>query len=275
MDKYVIDKMTQEHNGKVYAFPLGAMAENIQTNELYQFISKEEKSKISEIDTIKQSFQDGCDILVSTCTTYGATPESNSPSDISAAIIKIYNDRYKAGRIQGQQDVIGDPGAYGIDQIKALYLHEQSMQSFSDFCNNLELISSAAATVTEDSKNADVVYQIPVSADKLLYGIAFTLEYIAHNDTDHYASARFDYSLTTVEGESIVEAGKTNANNTDASGIADSIYIDLLQNPFDTKYEYLNLRLSANIEVHLGRLADETGGAHAAVNFYDIQARYK
>lgn len=66
------------------------------------------------IEMIKQSFQDGCDTLVSACTTYGATPASNSPSDISAAIKKIYDDRYSDGRTKGQEDVITNPSEYGL-----------------------------------------------------------------------------------------------------------------------------------------------------------------
>ena len=83
-----------------------------------------------ETKSIKQSFQDGCNTLVSKCTELGVTPVSNSPSDISNAIQTIANNQWSAGntngwsaghtagynegRTQGQQDVISNPGGFGI-----------------------------------------------------------------------------------------------------------------------------------------------------------------
>lgn len=118
MDKYVVKEAAQEHKGKTYYFPLGAKAENIETNQLRQFVSAEEKEKIGEIDSIKQSFTDGCNTIVAGCTTYGAAPASNSPSDIVDAIGLIYQRRYDAGYAdgiqQGHEDVVNDPAGYGI-----------------------------------------------------------------------------------------------------------------------------------------------------------------
>lgn len=57
-----------------------------------------------EIDEIKRVFQDGCNMLVSTCTACDETPASNSPSDISAAIMEIYEKRYSEGYRQGTED---------------------------------------------------------------------------------------------------------------------------------------------------------------------------
>lgn len=57
-----------------------------------------------EVSSVKQAFTDGCNVLVSACTTYGATPASNSPAHISAAIAKIYNNRYISGYNQGIED---------------------------------------------------------------------------------------------------------------------------------------------------------------------------
>ena len=48
-----------------------------------------------------ENFQDGCDTIVAGCTTYGATPTSNSPTDIVNAIKKIYTDRYNTGHSVG------------------------------------------------------------------------------------------------------------------------------------------------------------------------------
>lgn len=70
--------------------------------------------KNNDLDTLEQSFQDGCDTIVGGCTTYGSTPSSNSPTDIVNAIKNIYDNRYTAGRTQGQNDVKNNPSAYGI-----------------------------------------------------------------------------------------------------------------------------------------------------------------
>ena len=68
----------------------------------------------NDLDTLEQSFQDGCDTIVGGCTTYGSTPSSNSPTDIVNAIKNIYDNRYTAGRTQGQNDVKNNPGSYGL-----------------------------------------------------------------------------------------------------------------------------------------------------------------
>ena len=60
------------------------------TNQLYQ-----------NITNIKQSFQDGCNILVSKCTELGVTPSSNSPTNISNAIQTIANNQWSAGNTNG------------------------------------------------------------------------------------------------------------------------------------------------------------------------------
>lgn len=70
------------------------------------------------IEEIEQSFQDGCDVIVSGCTSYGSTPASNSPADIVSSIGDIYNNRYNSGynsgRTQGRNDVKNNPTAYGL-----------------------------------------------------------------------------------------------------------------------------------------------------------------
>lgn len=55
----------------------------------------------SEIASVKQSFQDGCNILVSKCTELGVTPSSNSPTNISNAIQTIANNQWSAGNTNG------------------------------------------------------------------------------------------------------------------------------------------------------------------------------
>ena len=54
-----------------------------------------------ECNNIKQSFQDGCNTLVSKCTELGVTPSSNSPTDIANAIQTIANNQWSAGNTNG------------------------------------------------------------------------------------------------------------------------------------------------------------------------------
>ena len=72
----------------------------------------------TDIDTLKSTFQNGVDTLYNKCVSRGATPSGKTPTAIAGAIDTIYNNRYNegysAGRTQGQQDVISNPGAYGI-----------------------------------------------------------------------------------------------------------------------------------------------------------------
>ena len=93
-----------------------------------------------ETNNIKQSFQDGCNIIINKIQSIGVTPSSNSPTAIANAIQEIrdgsleagrqqvtgnpnnynlftaeqYNQNYNAGRTQGQNDVKNNPNGYGL-----------------------------------------------------------------------------------------------------------------------------------------------------------------
>ncbi len=112
MKKNVIKSLEQEHKGKKYEFPLGAKAENIETDDERQFVSKEEKMKISEIDTMKQSFQAGVDTLYNKCKGLGFTPAGKNPGHISDTIDKIYADRYAKGVSDADSRVNTDSESY-------------------------------------------------------------------------------------------------------------------------------------------------------------------
>ncbi|MDO4333806.1 MAG: hypothetical protein Q4C58_14140 [Eubacteriales bacterium] len=56
-------------------------------------IAASAKALSDAIIDLRQSFQDGCNTIVSACTTYGVTPASNSPADIAAAIGQISNTK--------------------------------------------------------------------------------------------------------------------------------------------------------------------------------------
>ena len=50
-----------------------------------------------ELETVKTSFQAGCNTIVSSITAQGVTPKSNSPADISTAINTVATNKYNAG----------------------------------------------------------------------------------------------------------------------------------------------------------------------------------
>lgn len=64
----------------------------------------------SEMASVKQSFQDGCNTLVNKCQSIGITPASNSPTDIANAIQQIRDGSLEAGR----QQVTGNPNNYNL-----------------------------------------------------------------------------------------------------------------------------------------------------------------
>lgn len=71
------------------------------------------------INNLKQSFLDGCKMIVDRLTVLGYAPSSpQGPAQIVDAINAMYGDRYNKGyadgREQGRNDVIADPESYGI-----------------------------------------------------------------------------------------------------------------------------------------------------------------
>lgn len=73
-----------------------------------------------DIDQVSQSFQDGCNTIMAGCTSYGATPDSNSPEDIVEAIGEIYNNRYNQGYNDGHSD--GYDEGYDAGKVTLKYL---------------------------------------------------------------------------------------------------------------------------------------------------------
>ena len=66
------------------------------------------------INNLKKSFQDGVNKIYNYLKGLGFTPNPNSPDGICSAIQNVYNKRYSDGRTQGRQEVISNPGEYGI-----------------------------------------------------------------------------------------------------------------------------------------------------------------
>lgn len=64
----------------------------------------------AKLKSMETSFQDGVDTIVAKLKSLGITPDATTPAGIAAAIEKMYADRLE----QGHNDVIADPGAYGL-----------------------------------------------------------------------------------------------------------------------------------------------------------------
>lgn len=89
----------------------GGVLDSRQGKALKDMIDELKRS----LDSLTQSFRDGCKMIVDRLTALGYGPAApQGPEQIVAAINIMYSDRYNVGRIQGRNDVIADPGAYGI-----------------------------------------------------------------------------------------------------------------------------------------------------------------
>lgn len=64
----------------------------------------------AKLKSMETSFQDGVDTIVAKLKSLGITPDATTPAGIAAAIEKMYADRLE----QGHNDVVADPGAYGL-----------------------------------------------------------------------------------------------------------------------------------------------------------------
>lgn len=69
----------------------------------------------NEFKTMTSNFQAGVDSVYNKIKAQGTTPGSKALSDVVNAIPVLSNNRYNAGRVQGRNDVIANPGAYGIN----------------------------------------------------------------------------------------------------------------------------------------------------------------
>ena len=98
-----------------------------------------------DIINISNFFQDGCNTIVSGCTTYGSTPSSNSPADIVEAIKNIA----ESNNFNGISNVRS--GAWGGDQY---YATKQISQFAITLENSTKYILALAGTVKGSGTNA-------------------------------------------------------------------------------------------------------------------------
>lgn len=225
------------------------------------------------INNLMQSFQAGCKKIVDKLTALGYAPAApQGPDEINVQIQTIYDDRYNLGREQGRNDVIADPGAYGIDQIKNIYQQIMSAQKFEDI--------SHAETVFDYwdsfSHNDEVEYQIALKSDKFLYAVTFDIEYYAIQGYDSPCMVAYEYSVSTVEG-AVIQADRINdtttGSTTNFGTVTKNVLVDFLQKSFETDYEYLVLKIGYSMSGQVTSTQEQV--CQAKISFTDIQARYK
>lgn len=64
----------------------------------------------NSLRNLKQSFQDGVNVIYNKITSWGVTPSSNSPTDIANTIDTIANNRWEAGKLE----VASNPNKYNL-----------------------------------------------------------------------------------------------------------------------------------------------------------------
>lgn len=130
-----IQGLVDKEGNSIYP-PTVAQAVYVQTKDGTTQKQQKLSDKLAEMDStvtdMKSSFTDGVDTLVSKLKELGITPSENSPSGIAQAMQDLadtyYNSGYKtanetvtttsasyiAGVTQGHNDVISNPGDYGL-----------------------------------------------------------------------------------------------------------------------------------------------------------------
>lgn len=58
MDRHAVKEIMQEHKGRNYTFPIGVLAENVETDDEHQFVSKQEKEKVASPENVTVKFND-------------------------------------------------------------------------------------------------------------------------------------------------------------------------------------------------------------------------
>lgn len=114
------------------------------------------QQKLSDkIEAMTSSFTAGCNTIVAALTELGVTPEATTPEGIAAAIQQMYTDRYDAGVEQGHNDVIADPGAYGLITQEAYDKHgEEEFLAGVEYADGR--VNKESASFTAGFDDADI-----------------------------------------------------------------------------------------------------------------------
>ena len=147
----------------------------------------------SEMASVKQSFQDGCNTLVNKCQSIGITPASNSPTDIANAIQQIRDGSLEAGR----QQVTGNPNNYN------LFTADQYNNNYNNGYNAGYNAGKAAAKPTcslvysqAGSATKDYTYTAPSAGTCLvtLSGVNAGTRYCQKNGSNQSPTRQYDTS---------------------------------------------------------------------------------
>lgn len=229
------------------------------------------------INNLKQSFQAGCKKIVDKLTALGYAPTApQGPDEINVQIQVIFDDRFNIGREQGRQDVIADPGAYGIDTgIKySSSVATSSVDLFSLGVHRNEVFSD----LEDVDQTVDRIIELKAGS-KILYGIDMTQKVSVSASYEGRINGGSEWVLKTAEGE-VIQSGSTGGlvNGFDDYGNAsggpdftDHINIDLFETPFTTSYSYVVL----SMRTHLRASCGVTGSADGEVTYNPIVAKYK
>lgn len=107
----------------------------------------------SEMASVKQSFQDGCNTLVNKCQSIGITPASNSPTDIANAIQQIRDGSLEAGR----QQVTGNPNNYN------LFTADQYNNNYNNGYNAGKIAGATTAITTYQKVGSKIASGTPTN----------------------------------------------------------------------------------------------------------------
>ena len=145
-----------------FAAPIANLITTVAGSALDATMGKKLDDKITAnttaIEEVRSDFQNGCDTIVTGCTSYGETPVSNSPTDIVAAIKQIYTERYTAGVSATKK------GTAGAAQVLEGYTFTNSSSvGEPGSMPNKTKTTNYVATASLDSANKYVKYRLPAA----------------------------------------------------------------------------------------------------------------
>lgn len=100
------------------------------------------------IDAVKKAFQDGCKLIVGRLTALGYAPASpQGPTQIVASIDTMYDGRYNAGVLKGQENVVANPGAFGLGTEGLFFMPVNQTEDVYNFATTYVNLSSGSHSI--------------------------------------------------------------------------------------------------------------------------------